>query len=382
MVLLTTARLLFWRYTHSSYTHQFVMAANGLRPQGLLPFAIPPVAPNFHFCHPFYGESLVQQDCERAASYLPTGNIPILVYSHDYPFAFPIVESAGRGRCRLTIRWANPDSLYWTSPPEIGEIRVAPDAFRTIARWLITACVSQFRNGGFGTVGLENMIRWIANDTTPFRQIGEGPFPAYATYFTVTIDRDDGTDGFNPGYHDPAIAQELGDGVIQEGSIDRGDTIIHASEVMQRSHQASQVAQWWYLFANESSDSTYSTEMVYSCDVSLGAPKAADCSQLAYSGLGPPSDTLTVGPGQTRLLSLNLCHATITAIHSIVLTWALISASLNTLVDSCVTHPWMGSRGGRAFHSNSKPSKGRKRATAAINGLDALPPGVTITVSS
>ena len=224
------------------------------------------------------------------------------------------------------------------------------------------------------------MIDWVANDTTPSTQIGNGPFPAHAIYFTVTIDRDDGTKGFDPGYYDPATAWELGEGVRRKGNIQHAENLDLATLEMQRSHQDDQITPWWFPFKTGRSPEEES-EMVYTCDSHLGAPNAADCSQLSYSELGVPSDTITVGPGQARVLFFQTCHVTITAIRTITLTWAQISAGLNALLEVCVTHPLLASRGGRAFYSNYRTSKGRKRA-AAVTGIDALPSGVNITVSS
>ena len=42
--------------------------------------------------------------------------------------------------------------------------------------------------------------------------------------------------------------------------------------------------------------------MAYECDASLGAPSPVDCSQLDYSQLGIPSDTVTIGPGAPKVL--------------------------------------------------------------------------------
>ena len=59
---------------------------------------------------------------------------------------------------------------------------------------------------------------------------------------------------------------------------------------------------WWFASDDDGSESDEeSSEMVYTCDAStLEAPHTADCELLAYSGLGGlPSDTVTVGSGET-----------------------------------------------------------------------------------
>ena len=348
------------------------MDFSGARHHNLLPAPDPPIAPDFHLCHPFYGESLAQWDCEEAASRLPVGGIPIRIVSHDYPYYFPIGESSGPNGCRITVRWAYPDSFHAT-----GQLSVAPDAFRTMASWLISTCVVQSAWGGFGTISLGNMINWIADNSTPLDQVGNGPWPAFVSYFTVTVDKDDTPEAFDSGFYDPITGAELGFGLRQKGNLERANELDSTACKMQRSFEG---MAWWLPFKNEKGPEIGENEMAYTCETDLGAPNAVDCTQLAFSGLGPPSDTVTVGPEAAKVLSLKTCHAAITAIHTIVLTWSQISAALNTLLDVCVTHPWLASRGGRAFNQNSRTSKLAKR-TSAFTGLDALPPGVNITVS-
>ena len=350
------------------------MASSGA--QHPLPPPVAPTPPDFYLCNPFYGAGLNQQDCIEAASRLPVGTTPMVLGEYPIPHQLPIVESSGPGGCRVTVEWAFPDSYT----DAVGEIRVAPEAFRQSASWIIHSCVAPILWGGFGTIGLENMINWIANDTTPTAQIGDGVWPVPSTFFTVTIDRDEKRD-FYPEYNDPAVGSQLRDRVREKGNVERADALDRSTDYMSRRNGAS--ASWWWSFKTESDSGSErdQSEMVYACDASLGAPKAVDCSQLAYSGLGPPSDTVTVGPGAPKYLSLKTCHAAITAVHSITLTWAQISAGLNTLLDNCVTHPWLASRGGRAFYDTSTTSKKRKRAPD-VSGLDALPPGVNLTVSA
>lgn len=57
---------------------------------------------------------------------------------------------------------------------------------------------------------------------------------------------------------------------------------------------------WWH----EDTPSELDT-MEYTCDAKLGAPGSADCSQVAYSQLGYPSDSVSVGPASPKILSLS-----------------------------------------------------------------------------
>ena len=55
---------------------------------------------------------------------------------------------------------------------------------------------------------------------------------------------------------------------------------------------------WWL----SASSSIAADDMTYECDTSLGSPTVADCSQVEWSQLGPPSDTVTVGPDQVQFM--------------------------------------------------------------------------------
>ena len=223
----------------------------------------------------------------------------------------------------------------------------------------------------------------MSDEAVPDSVIGDGRWPATATYFTVTVGKLDPL-VYEPGFCDPAVAEVLGDAVRERGNIKRGDTLSQQAEAQSRS--LNNQVEWWHVFSTgQSGDTSTNSNMHYVCDAKLGAPSKVDCSQLAYSELGPPSDKVTIGPGsQTKFLSFNSCHATVTAVKAVVLTWTQIGAALSTLVDSCAAHPLLASRGGRAF-AGTLPHRRRRRGTAAatprITGLDALPPLVNITLS-
>ena len=294
-------------------------------------------------------------------------------YQND-PLNFPIEEI--HGDCQVTVDWAYAASF--SSHP----IDVVPDDLRRTANWLLSKCVEPFSIGGYATIGLQNMIDWVSNEATSDALIGEGRWPGTATYFTVTVG---GVNPivFEPGFSDPAVAEALGDAVRDKGNTERGDAISKQAEVLTRS--MSSQAEWWHIFSTEGHNSPTSigSNMQYVCDAHLGAPSTVDCSQLAYSGLGPPSDKVTIGPGaHAKFLSFKSCHATVTAVTTMVLTWAQVGAALSTLVDSCAAHPLLASRGGKAFAGTlPHQRRGSAAATPRISGLDALPPHVNITLS-
>ncbi|MCJ1240628.1 hypothetical protein MMC14_008632 [Varicellaria rhodocarpa] len=258
---------------------------------------------------------------------------------------------------------------------------VAPDQFRTMASWIIDQYVTKNHGlGGFGTVFLNNAINWVADDTTSTQAIEAADWPSHAVFYTVTVTSNTNLDTNEPGYLDPATAGAIADGVQQKGNDERANTIFESGLNMMRGY--SQHSHTWWGMKESGSSSAFNNNMMYACDAKLGVPSSADCSQLAYSGLGPPSDSLTISPGSgTKFLSFNTCTAAITTLKPITLTWAQVQATLSTLIDQCVTHPFLASQGGRAYAETVKRRNAReKRSTQSLSGLNALPLGVTITL--
>ena len=123
---------------------------------------------------------------------------------------------------------------------------------------------------------------------------------------------------------------------------------------------------WWRRQTSQALD-----KMSYDCDANLGAPHAADCSQLDFSQLGPPSDTVAIGPGASKVLTLKECGVAISAEVPVIVTWAQIRAALDTLIDLCVSNPLKSSLGGKAYYvSQVAPDlHGRKsRRVDSISG--------------
>ena len=351
-----------------------------------LPPAAPPIPPDFHLCHPFYGTNMVKSQCIQAAGRLPPGSQPasygeVVFHPHAQPYTLPGTFSFGD--CHVIIEAAD------DSPADhYPYVLATPDKFRELASWLIIACVELSGLGGYGTISLENMINWVANGTTTNGEIVHDVWPANAVYFTVTVSNLPELGHFRPAWDDPTIAEALADGVAARGNAERGRWLSAAARNMPRTPARHSQTSWWeHLDPGMSpSPGEEDSEMVYTCDAKLGAPSAADCSQLAYSGLGPAGDTIVIGPGSSRNVAFKSCNVAISALKTIVLTWAQISAGLSTLVDSCVEHPLRPSRGSIAYptnptfttagHHGKKRDKGEPRLTS----LQALPPGVILTL--
>ena len=353
-----------------------------------LPPPVAPTPPDFHKCHPFYGvNNLCPDVCGQAAGRLPIGNTPVrygvrrlAVNNGPYYLPIQITDEDLYCDCAIVV------DVDLMDPYNVNTGRlnldIAPDALRTMASWIIDRCVSRSRLGGFGVLSIQSLIDWAANDTTTDDDLlfyMGVPWEAGSPAVTVTVTSKLKMGDANPGPFDPAIAEALADGVRRKGNTARADKLSKEADIM---GYVEPRKRWWNAFSSQPQYRGYA-DMTYTCDANLGAPSAADCSLLAYSGLGSPSDTVTIGPGSgTKFLSLNSCNVGITASTSIVLTWAQIQAGLSALVDNCVTHPLLAARGGRAFAGNI-PSSGirsSKRAVFPPNGLDALPPGVNITL--
>ena len=132
---------------------------------------------------------------------------------------------------------------------------------------------------------------------------------------------------------------------------------------------------WWFtpLLASD--------EMTYECDANLGSPATVDCTQIQWHQLGALSNTVQVGPGETRFLSssewemesfahelmirwmlqLDTCNLALSATVAVTLTWNQIQTALAALLNLCVSHPLYPSQGGRAFFGHPSPPIGRKK---------------------
>ena len=346
-----------------------------------------PNAPDFTFCHPFYGSNLVPDSCIQAAGRLPTGNRPVSYGVRGYranngPLNLPIqiTEGDGNNACSIVIEAVDPrDTTFLQS------MNITPDSLRGIASCIINQCVSTNGQGGFGTISIQSMIDWIASQTTTDQQIQDFSLPGgpgRPGFMTVSVVGQVTPQDTGGGFYDPVIAEALSDGVRQKGNELRAEKLSEQANAMDRT-SASGTYGWWNQFTQVQTPD-YNSEMQYDCDGGLGALIAVDCSNMVYSGLRPPTDNVLISPGPgTQFVSYRTCNAGITSHVPITLTWAQIRSALSTLIDNCVLHPLLPSRGGRAYaeasHSVPTAKRGQRRKRTT-NGLNALPPGVNVTM--
>ena len=64
----------------------------------------------------------------------------------------------------------------------------------------------------------------------------------------------------------------------------------------------------WWEEATYQASIPFDVEMAYECDNDLGSPVLNDCSDIQINQLGPPSDTVSVGPGNTQFLHSSRQH--------------------------------------------------------------------------
>ena len=338
---------------------------------------MPPIPPNFHICNEHYGTGLKFGDCTTAGQNL--GQSSNLIYYHEGDLPGPpyLIWSYTFGGCTIRVEKVGPNVQ--------GHIEIRPSDVRGAAGWVIKQCVTASALGGFATVSFENMVNYV---TDPFTHFGER-FPPSSSFFTVTVSGPlNEVNEYRPGEQDPAVPEALSDALrgvassMRPGNpyatryLDGSILFMAEAYALDRSSGGS----WW---KDMEGAPVRRIHMVYECDAKLGTPASADCSQLEYSQLGPPSDVITVGPGLDKVLSLKTCHVGISASAKLILTWDQIRVAVDRLINQCVLHPLKPAIGGRAYYGvqplqSVHGRRGQKRDT--LNGLNALPPHANITL--
>ena len=295
--------------------------------------------------------------------------------------------------CTITVEVSGPNQ------PSVWSI--APDDLRRMVGFILTQCVALRRTGGFITRDFEKMLLFLVDTPTlggttinPIVQTNRVYRMSFYTkvqnklvltsyskatssaFLTAKIS------GPNvPGRVDPSIfvavslwsyaAHRMGStsGVTDlEHRLKTWLNLIIAKEFATKA------------LAQSAADSTTTwapstlvpDEMTYDCDANLGAPSAANCSNINYSQLGAPSTKIMIGPGTPKVLSLDECNVVISAGTNIVITWDQIRLALEGLLLFCVSRPWQSSIGGRAYY-NPEPQfaapSSFKRAAAELSGM-------------
>lgn len=131
--------------------------------------------------------------------------------------------------------------------------------------------------------------------------------------------------------------------------------IVHRMVVVSRKMTPGGKTPWWQQVP-DSAD-----EMTYECDAKLGAPAAVDCAKVEYGELGADDDTISVGAGVVKFLSSGWCSRQVDDLRA------------RFLTDVCQVHVKSLSRQQPPSHST-----GAKYAQLSI---PSLTPASTLRIS-
>ncbi|MCJ1241188.1 hypothetical protein MMC14_009192 [Varicellaria rhodocarpa] len=382
--------------------------------------ALPEAPPNFAICHESYGARIGLLDCIYALDSLPSNSEPTMYYldgtsgfsALDGNTMFALPQERRHGTCTITVRLTHPTlSVDYAT-------RMQPASLWRAAAGVVKKCVDDNgrRIGGYTTLEFHNIVDYI-ND--PYRNDPDArlrnPLPPSTFFLTITVTGPGGKTE-DPGDYDPMIPLKLYESQRDhKGSLPPSDTNPFSKLYLAMSLELGDLSTtWWNLLptyvplattTSSSSSSADDDKMIYQCDATLGAPAEVDCIHLEYSQFGAPSDTVAVEAHNPKNLSLNTCTLSVSSSTSILLTWGQIGAALNALIGICMTSPLGGSaKGGRALYGTqafslqgkTRRKRGKQTVSGELSslsylswsvlkewgqGLNALPPGVNITLS-
>ena len=181
---------------------------------------------------------------------------------------------------------------------------------------------------------------------------------------------------FQPGDHDPSVAKAISDynlNLNRNINTHNSPAALRSEQNIQKwNDQAARMGRgetvpFW---GTEPSTGT-SDEMNYDCDANLGSPAEVDCTQIEWNQLGPPSDSVQVGPGKITFLHANSCVLAISSAVSLVLRWDQIRTAVAALMNACIQTPYGLPQGGRAYY-RPKTVSGRRKKWGDITGMKDL----------
>lgn len=242
------------------------------------------------------------------------------------------------GECYITVEIAGPRPYL--------SVALDPADLRGMAGWVIARCVLLTNGiGGFITRHFEDLVRYTADPRNPqdtsslateidfarYRKFlcirprilsctntvglkeqscAANTITAESTSF-ITVNVHGPGKGTKPGDTDPAIPVEIARINILKHEFYASDGASKRKVYNYNSRKFTQYAMgavrggdrpWWQPPRRSASD-----DMIYECDAGLGNPAEVDCSQVEWHQVKPPSDTLTVGPGNPTFLHSSTC---------------------------------------------------------------------------
>lgn len=363
------------------------------------PRLIEPETPDFARCAPEFGRELAKRDCKEAVKNMPWARqsaqvswaVNFRAQEYNLPMSIGWTVPKGEagagtpGNCVISIEVAGPEAFYDIATTHIPfTITASPFQLRGLAAYVVNDCVQRGGHvGGFATNKISNLANYLRDPNTDLSR----PYPISAHFLTVSVKARTFGDP-QPGNTHPSIAVLIAEylsGVMKGANnalrAKLGDTV-HRMVVVSQKMRPGGNTPWWQQVP-DSAD-----EMTYECDANLGAPAAVDCAKVEYGELGADENTISVGAGVVKFLRSGTCQVAITAATTITLNWRQIRTALDTLFNICVNPPYFAGTGGKAYFGPqpvvSRRSRWWKRQDDDddLTGLNALPPGGNITVSS
>lgn len=140
---------------------------------------MPPVAPDFAFCHPAYGADISRTAAIYAGGILPRGSTPKRYTLNDPaepsgPYDLPYYTSFSDVAISVEV----------ASPVDIEDIVLLPDDIRGMAAWLADRCIGGRGTGGFITKGIEELVKYV---TDPTSDLDAPEYPDETAFITVTL---------------------------------------------------------------------------------------------------------------------------------------------------------------------------------------------------
>ncbi|MCJ1234526.1 hypothetical protein MMC14_002487 [Varicellaria rhodocarpa] len=265
---------------------------------------------------------------------------------------------------------------------------VVPRTLRALVAVTIQTCVVGSGRGGFSTMGIERLFNYL-RDPNPSTSPYIDPIPDNTAFITATVH---GINLINPtpGDQDPSVPLALSSLFGLQASLQTEDSHERYISLMESALYLGDASgqpgdrAWWDRGSTGSETAQKallaSDEMIYECNSRLGSPSSVYCSQIEWSQLGPPSDMLALDPSSPTILHQEDCYLAITATVALALTWRQIRAAIDTLLNTCVNHPYNPPQGGRAYFGTLPYLSAGHGKRDTVSGLNALPPHANITV--
>lgn len=343
-----------------------------------------PRGPDTFSCSPRLSTTLKRRPCEAALSHLPQGTLPSIFTTrpaapennfHQVPKRY--FDSGVNPQCSIDV------ALDGHSQRDVY-VLVPWDKIRSMAIDLISLCVDGLSWGGWETFGLNASFEALIS---PSRYNGEP-----AVVHNPDGSEDDsriaipegygGRNGFNvplymvvtvsgPRSRMPQRETDLLIGLSLEAYLKeklnelasraRMDDITRTATSYTKSFVETLYGdnhpRWWEFTMGPLNPNP--TNVKYACNASLGSPSTAKCQAILYESFFSESGDVVLDPASGPLIKTSGdCAIGVKATSKQTTTWELLRMVAERLLNTCITDPLSGTRGGLA---TSQPVFGRRR---------------------